>query len=199
MKKQQPVGIHENAHRKRDHIVGQARTVAAGTRDGARVEAQAEAAIEAFEAYLRQHGKRCTPERRFVVMELYCHTSPLDIETLHRRVCQQHGLVALTTIYLNLNLLVEAGLAHRLDLAEGHMAFYERTLGVAPHGYVVCQRCGQIDVLHTDELLDTLRPQLPTGFRPSYYNLQVMGLCHKCQESLRKQEARARKRMNKKQ
>lgn len=171
-------GVHAGVNRKRDLIVGNLKRVP--------LAAEYDEALQTMEDYLRSHAKRCTIERRFVLQTLYQLVQPVDIGTLHAMICADAGNVSLTTVYSTLDLLVQLHLARRFELVSHGMAFFERTLGTEPHGYVVCSQCGAISVLRQPALLATLQPQLPRGFAPDDYTLIVRGLCSKCQRRLRK-------------
>lgn len=184
--------LHMRAHKKRDHIINQMEEMGSGQTE--RMNSAISEAIELFDDYLHRHEKRCTVERHYVVEGLYRQKGPIDIETLHNVVCKNHGNIALTTIYTNLALMVDAGLAHRLDLADGKMAFFEPTIGVEPHGYIICKYCGHIESFKVDGQLDSFIDNAPKRFKVLYTDLQIIGLCHKCQDALRQQEKRARQR-----
>ena len=73
------------------------------------------------------------------------------------------------------------------------MAFFEKTLGVEPHGYMVCQRCGKIKTLRLETLYEAVTGQLPKAFQIADVNLQVNGLCKRCQTEVRKEAEQERK------
>ena len=169
--------IHESVNRRRDNIIRNARV-------GEPAPESAEA-IERMEAHLRQQGKRCTVERRFVLEMLYAYDQPVDVGTLHRQVCEQQGNVSLTTVYTTLQLLEELHLARRIDLVSHGMTFFERALGLEPRGYVVCNECGALKPIRRPGLLESCSPMLPKGFQPDGYTFLIHGLCAKCQKPKR--------------
>lgn len=180
-------GIHEAVNRKRDNIVKQGQT--------GLLPREYEEALRRMENYLHGQNKRCTVERNFVLQALYQFSLPVDVETIHAQVCEQYGNVSLTTVYNTLDLLVELKLARRIELVARGMSFFEKTLGMEPHGYVVCEHCGSIKLLRKPGLLESFMPQLPKGFSPDGYTLLIHGLCSKCQRSARK---KVKKQNNKK-
>ena len=168
----EPEGVYEAVARKRDNIVGNLTRVP--------LAAEYEEALARMENHLRTHGKRCTIERRFVLQTLYQLTQPIDIGTLHDLICNECGNVSLTTVYSTLELLEQLHLARRLDLISHGMAFFERTLGLEPHVYVVCGQCGMLTTLPQPDLQAMLQPKMPRGFAASGYTLVVRGTCSKC-------------------
>lgn len=175
MKKKQPERVSEAVNRKRDVITKNLRPEA--------VAPEYDEALQIMEEYLRSQNKRCTIERRFVLQALYQLNSPVDISTLHKIVCTDEGNVALTTVYNTLDLLVQLKLAKRLELVSRGMTFFEKTLGQEPHGFVICEQCGSIKVLRKLQVLQKFESQLPKGFLPEDYTLQIHGLCAKCQRA----------------
>ena len=178
MKKKQPERVAEAVNRKRDQITKNLRTDT--------VAPEYDEALRIMEDHLCSQKKRCTVERRFILKTLYQLNSPVDIYTLHKIVCADEGTVALTTVYNTLDLLVELKLANRLELVSRGMTFFERTLGQEPHGFVICEKCGSIKVLRKLQVLQKFESQLPKGFLPEAYTLQIHGLCAKCQRSVSK-------------
>lgn len=195
------VRVFDSANLKRDHIVNSTRQdsqipeiVPEGAPDEKnRQPAGYAEALKRYESYMALHSKRHTPERSFILRQIYEQKVPVDIQTLHAMVCKHEGQVALTTIYNNLALLIEARLVRRLDLVGGAMAFFEKTLGVEPHGYMVCQRCGKIKTLRLETLYEAVTSQLPKAFQIADVNLQVNGLCKRCQTEVRKEAEQERK------
>lgn len=169
-------GIYEAVNRKRDKIIKNART--------GEIPPEYSEALVRMEDYLRSQKKRCTVERRYVLEMLYRHDWPVDINTLHEKVCEARGNVALTTIYNTLELLEQLHLARRIDLVSHGMTFFERSLGLEPHGFVICSECGSLRHLRLANLMPALQVQLPAGFLAQDYSLQIQGLCEKCQRAL---------------
>lgn len=192
--------VYDSANRKRDSIISSTKQNVLipeidngdnSVEDG--LPAGYAEALKRYEVYMETHSKRRTPERAFILKQIYEQKGPVDIQTLHALVCKSEGQVALTTIYNNLALLIDAHLVRRLDLVGGAMAFFEKTLGVEPHGYMICQRCGKIRTLQIDQLHEAFSSQLPKGFLVSDINLQVNGLCKRCQTLIRKEAELERK------
>lgn len=178
-------GVTESVNRKRDNIIKNARTET--------LPPQYEEAAKIMEDHLKANKRRCTIERRYVLEMLYRYTTPVDISTLHEAICETMGNVSLTTVYNTLDLLVELKLAHRIDLVSHGMAFFERTLGVEPHGYVVCEQCGSIKPLKLPRLMEEVGPMLPAGYTPQGYTLLIHGLCSACQRNRHKRRKTAPK------
>ena len=194
------VRVYESANLKRDHIIDPSRdeslipeAVTVVGKSGTTGPAGYAEACKRYENYIKSHGKRLTPERAFVLKKIYEQKAPVDIQTLYDLVCKEEGQVALSTIYNNLAMLIDAQLVRRLDLVNGAMAFFEKTLGVEPHGYLICQRCGKIKTLQTARLKEIMADQLPRSYQITDFNLQVNGFCKRCQTCMRKEAEEDRK------
>jgi Fur family ferric uptake transcriptional regulator len=88
--------------------------------------------------------------------------------------------INIATVYRTLDLLVEQGLATRIDLGEGRVIYATDQHGT--HIHLVCRQCGR--VLDADqELLSAFNRQLQSnyGFAADLQHISVLGLCSDCQ------------------
>lgn len=85
-----------------------------------------------------------------------------------------------TTVYRTLDLLVELGLARRVQL--GHASAYEAVLaGSESHQHLVCEVCGSTFDIRAPQVLDWVRQS--TGaqdFRLDRVELVGHGVCRAC-------------------
>lgn len=130
-------------------------------------------------ALLHGRGQRVTPQRLLILRELRRHGGHATAEELHRAVDRDVPGTSTPTVYATLDLLVELGLARKLDLGTG-CARYEST-GTEAHQHAVCRRCGRIEdldlALDPEALLDAAGAG---GFRPDHATLVIQGLCAEC-------------------
>lgn len=137
-------------------------------------------AREILQDWLVAHHKRVTVERFFVLEEVYSLAMPVDVETLHKRVCEDFGTVSLTTVYNSLDLFIEIGLVRRIELVSGGMKFYERKLGQVPRGYVICRECGKLKAITIENTIQEVSGKLPYRFVLEDITLVATGLCSSC-------------------
>lgn len=175
-------GCYETACRKRDTIIKGLRL--RKTTDGL------EEALQRLDSYLREHTKKNTAERVFILTKLYQLTVPVDIETIHRLLSEEGQQVSIATVYNTMQLLTDARLAKKIELVAGGMSFYERAVGLPPHFFIICNKCGNITPVYKPDLLNELQKDCPKNFKTEDFSLNVYGLCHKCQLALRKAELR---------
>lgn len=175
-------GCYETALRKRDAIIKGLRL--RKTTDGL------EEALQRLTSYLQEHAKKNTAERIFILTKLYQLTVPADIETIHRLLSEEGQQVSIATVYNTMQLLTDARLVKKIELVEGGMAFYERAIGLPPHFFIICNKCGSITPVYKPDLLEELQKDCPKNFKTEDFSLNVYGLCHKCQLAIRKAELR---------
>lgn len=173
------VGVHESIIKKKNNIVKNVRPVTDQKVDIEESPVYQEV-LRLYESYIERRHMKHTGERLFILKKLYECQGPVDIRTLHTMVCKEEGLISLATMYNNLSLLVDAKLVRKLDLVGGRLAFYEKTVGENPHGYVICDKCGSISVLDEPDVF-AKQYELPRGFSVQDITFHIHGFCHKCQ------------------
>jgi len=128
----------------------------------------------------RTRIRRNTPQRQVILEELQkLHTHPSALE-LYDVVRGRLPRISLGTVYRNLDVLCEDGLAHRLELAGSDTRFDAQ---LDEHDHVRCTGCGLIGDLHGDDRPP--RPLPPTeaaGFRVDGLRLEYFGVCPECQQ-----------------
>ena len=119
---------------------------------------------------LRSHGFRITPQREMIVEAIAHQGNHINADEVFALIQERTHSVNIATVYRTLDLLVEQGLASRIDLGEGRVIYAPNQHGT--HIHLVCRQCGQ--VLDADqELLSVLRPTAPIRLsvrcRPAAY------------------------------
>ena len=126
---------------------------------------------------LRARGHRVTSQRLVILRELRRRATHCTAEEIHGAVRESLPGLATPTVYATLELLVNLGLARRIDA--GGPALYDARLD--PHQHAVCRRCGRVyDVdgsLNAEPLLQAARA---AGFSPDGAELIISGLCGEC-------------------
>jgi Fe2+ or Zn2+ uptake regulation protein len=136
---------------------------------------------EEFAELLHSRGQRATPQRYAILRELRRRQHHATADEISQAVRAQLPGTSTPTVYATLDLLVELGLARRIDTGLG-AALYDG--GTEPHQHMVCRHCGRVEDL--DGGLDTERVLSAagcTGFRPEGAELVISGLCSACAAS----------------
>jgi Fe2+ or Zn2+ uptake regulation protein len=127
---------------------------------------------------LRARGQRVTSQRLVILRELRRRGRHATAEEIHRAVRSDLPGVSAPTVYATLDLLVELGLARKVDAGVGAALFDGRT---DPHQHAVCRRCGRVDDVQLPlEAEQLLRAAAVSGFEPESLELIVSGLCARC-------------------
>ncbi len=114
-----------------------------------------------------------------ILRELRRHGGHATAETIHRAVHRDLPGTSTPTVYAALDLLVELGLARKLDLGLGVAHYDART---EAHQHAVCRRCGRIEDLDLELDAQALLAQAGAGngFQPRATELVISGLCAEC-------------------
>ena len=129
---------------------------------------------------LRSHGYRITPQREMIVEAIAHSGHHINAEEVFAQVQERTSSVNIATVYRTLELLVEQGLASRIDLGEERVMY--ATYQHGPHIHLVCRQCGQMIDANQD-MLSVLNHQLQSEyqFAADLQHISVVGLCSDCQ------------------
>ena len=135
---------------------------------------------QSFIDALRSNGFRITPQREMIVEAIAHQGDHINADEVFALIQKRTRSVNLATVYRTLELLVEQGLASRIDLGEGRVIYATHQHG--PHIHLVCRQCGQ--VLDADQdMLSAFNHQLRSDyhFAADLQHISVLGLCSECQ------------------
>ena len=133
---------------------------------------------------IRASGRRLTIQRAKILEALHRLPGHSTAEQIHAAVCEDDRDVdmALSTVYRNLDTLVEMGLVTAFADGGGVMT-YEWPATDAPHHHLLCDGCG-----HTKEVeLDAISAlgdevQRQYGFAIDLRHMAIRGQCARCQQ-----------------
>jgi Fe2+ or Zn2+ uptake regulation protein len=129
-------------------------------------------------ALLHARGQRVTSQRLLILRELRRRGHHATAEQIYHAVRDELPGMSIPTVYATLDLLVQLGLARKIDAGVGISLYDART---DPHQHTVCRRCGRIDDIDGElDLAALLEEASATGFRPDRAELVVSGLCASC-------------------
>ncbi|HZE04487.1 MAG TPA: Fur family transcriptional regulator [Solirubrobacteraceae bacterium] len=127
---------------------------------------------------LHERGQRVTPQRLVILRQLQRGGRHATADEIRRAIRDELPGTSTPTVYATLELLVELGLARRVDAGAGATLYDPR---IEPHPHTVCRRCGRIDDLDTPLDLDPVRQAAAdAGFTPQSIDVAVSGLCARC-------------------
>ncbi|MFB3787278.1 MAG: Fur family transcriptional regulator [bacterium] len=118
--------------------------------------------------------------RRERILELLSGTKQHPTaEWVYEQLKREYPGLSLGTVYRNLRILVEEGLAQSIPGGKSTDHF---DADIAPHHHVTCDRCGRVSdapVKVAEELFRKM--EQVTGYRIDYPQISVSGLCPDCQ------------------
>jgi Fe2+ or Zn2+ uptake regulation protein len=127
---------------------------------------------------LHQRGRRATPQRLVILRELQRRGRHATADDVRRWTRDELPGTSTPTFYATLELLVELGLARRVDAGSG-ATLYDPV--IEPHQHMVCRHCGRIDDLDGEVDVAALhRSAAATGFAPETVEVVISGVCAAC-------------------
>jgi Fur family ferric uptake transcriptional regulator len=138
---------------------------------------------EQFLRFLRDRGQRVTGERLALFDEIFSHHDHIDAEALLEAMKARGLKISRATVYRNLDLLVESGLARKQRLI-GRGYLYEHMHAGQQHDHLVCTGCGRV-VEFVSPGIVALQAEIcrAHGFVPTRHTLQIAGLCNLCAQA----------------
>ena len=140
---------------------------------------------------MRAEGYRVTPQRMAILRVLLRGAHHPTAEDVYRQVAAQFPMMSLATVYKTLKVLGALGEITVLQMES--RKHYDAN--ATPHPHVICIKCHSIV-----DLPSAAMPELPeqmlahTGFRILGYDLNVLGLCPKCQTQTEQPMSRSNQR-----
>ena len=147
-----------------------------------------------FKEILKLSGGRLTDERVAILKEICSSEGHFTPEELVEKLKRSGQAVALTTVYRNLDPLLEAGILRQTDISEAGRAQgarYEHIWGHTHHDHLVCSGCG-LRVEFSYPAIDALQEVVAKshGFVLERHTLELIGRCAACQKQAARPDAK---------
>lgn len=135
-----------------------------------------------YESDLRQRGIRLTPQRRMILDVIARSDGHITAEDIHQSVRAIYPDMNISTVYRNLERMLDLRLLAATDMGGGRICF--ELLAAARHHHLICHKCGVTSELG-DDALDGLRSAIAQrhGFSVAIDHLALWGLCAQCRAS----------------
>ncbi len=133
--------------------------------------------------HLRSRGQRVTAERLALFDEIFSQHGHIDAEELLAAMKSRGLKISRATVYRNLDLLVECGLARKQRLGSRGFLYEHMHFG-QQHDHLVCTGCGRV-VEFVSPGIAALQAEIcrAHGFVTTRHTLQISGLCNQCAEA----------------
>ena len=135
-------------------------------------------------------GYRSTQARQIILGVLIKAKEHLSADEIYNRSNKINEGINLTTIYRNLDVLVELGALNKFDFGDGRWRFEltetDEVSNSVNHHHLVCVECGRIfdfECSSIDKHLSEIeKVQSKYNFQIKDHLIQFKGLCSKCRE-----------------
>ena len=131
---------------------------------------------------LKETGLKATPQRIAILKELDKKEHP-TIDELYNNLKKTHPSISLATIYKNLNMLKEAGLAIEIipPSANEKSRF---DIYLEPHIHIMCKKCGKVFDYYIKDAVNECSMILKELTNQEVENINVLGLtlCEECRK-----------------
>jgi Fur family ferric uptake transcriptional regulator len=122
---------------------------------------------------------RSTKQRSIILQELRKVKTHPTADEVYMRVKEKLPRVSLGTVYRNLEVLSECGEIQTLNIPGMQKRFDGNP---EPHLHVRCVYCDRVDDLPGELGVDWEKLQENTDYRLSGYDIQLKGVCPRCQK-----------------
>lgn len=133
--------------------------------------------------FLQEQGLKMTRERESLVREIFGAHYHFEADELLLKLKEKGVKTSRATIYRTLDLLVRSGMVRRVHLGEDHYHYERVTKEDSHHDHLICTTCGCVIEFHDAELEKRQREICARRkFKPTFHNLQILGICDSCQK-----------------
>ncbi|MEM7475407.1 MAG: Fur family transcriptional regulator [Planctomycetota bacterium] len=136
---------------------------------------------ERFTEYLASRGLRKTPQRTFLVEQVFSRHEHFDADQLIDQLPRKgdENYVSRTTVYRTLKEFVDAGLLRSFEL--NGRSVYEHDYGYPAHDHFYCTKCHELSEFQSEKLT-RLRDEIAREylFRVKSHRLIIQGICNNC-------------------
>jgi Fur family ferric uptake transcriptional regulator len=133
--------------------------------------------IQNLQGVLRSKGQSFTRARR-LVFEALLSGKP---KTMAELVAELSGIIDRASVYRTVELFEKLGVAHRVNTGWKYKLELS-DMFIGHHHHLHCSKCGKIESLPTNAMLETMIDKVAasTDFSPRNHQLEVYGLCANC-------------------
>ena len=129
--------------------------------------------------FLRTKGFKMTPQRELIFRSFFELGKHVSVDELFEKVRQQDRSVGYSTVWRNLKLICQVGLAEEVNIGDG-VTRYDRVTK-APHGHLFCQGCKNFIEFNVEQMVGILaRTAQDHAFSPEAFKIEVHGYCSEC-------------------
>jgi len=139
--------------------------------------------VEEYLRSLQEKGFRITSQRRLIVETILQNWDKHpNVRELLDLIQEKDPSIGLATIYRTVELLVEMGFLHEVNLDEGFSRFEVSRKDI--HFHLVCRGCGKVVHLEDEDQKSQVAEEWAQdmGFTLLPQSIELFGVCHECLE-----------------
>lgn len=135
-----------------------------------------------YRDFLAKHNLKSTKQRTLIFktfIKTRKHVSAEQFCTIIKKIDSSIGQA---TIYRMLKLLVDSGIASKLEMGNG-VPVYELNIDQDHHDHLICENCHKC-IEFNDDRIEELQVKLAEsyGFKLTSHQMYLYGLCPDCKE-----------------
>ena len=120
-----------------------------------------------------------TPQRELIISSFFECGKHVSVDDLYQRVRAKDGSIGYSTVWRNLKLICEVGLAEEVNIGDG-ITRYDRVT-TTPHGHLFCHECKRFIEIEIDDIVEQLRHRAAGEvFTIEGFKIEVQGICSEC-------------------
>jgi Fur family ferric uptake transcriptional regulator len=135
-----------------------------------------------FTNYLYKHGLRMTGQRETILNEFLQREEHQSAEDLTAAVKKRDKTIGQATVYRNLKILAESGIAREVRFGDG-LVRYEHNIDHQHHDHLTCERCGETIEVFSPQI-EELQEKLARdhNFLITGHVMHIYGVCGRCRQ-----------------
>jgi Fur family ferric uptake transcriptional regulator len=120
-----------------------------------------------------------TPQRELIFRSFFELGRHVSVDDVYDKVRERDRSIGYSTVWRNLKLICQVGLAEEVNLGDG-ITRYDRVTKV-PHGHYYCTQCKSVTEFNVDNIVGALAEHAKgTDFHPDVFKVEIQGLCKDC-------------------
>ncbi|PIR68342.1 hypothetical protein COU49_01335 [Candidatus Nomurabacteria bacterium CG10_big_fil_rev_8_21_14_0_10_35_16] len=131
---------------------------------------------------LQKNGYKVTPARLAILQIFYKNHTPLDAETVYRKLKNRktNSKINEVTVYRTLSAFEKTGILRRVNLKKDSACF---ELNNDHHHHIVCIKCHTVEIFRNSAIEKVLERIVENSLKfkkVKEHSLELFGLCVKC-------------------
>jgi Fur family ferric uptake transcriptional regulator len=129
--------------------------------------------------FLRTKGFKMTPQRELIFRSFFELGKHVTVDELYEKVHEKDRSVGYATVWRNLKLICQVGLAAEVNLGDG-VTRYDR-ITKEPHGHLYCLKCKRLLEFNSEKIVSALEKiSHENSFLPEGFKVEIQGYCDDC-------------------